>query len=94
VLDSTNVPSPYKLCTVFLDRDGVVNRKMPEGQYVRSWNDFHLLPGVPGAIARLNGAGLRVIVISNQRGIALGLYTAADVQAIHSTLQDLLAGHG
>jgi D-glycero-D-manno-heptose 1,7-bisphosphate phosphatase len=94
VLDSTNLPSTKSLCTVFLDRDGVVNRKLPEGKYVGSWNDFHLLPGVPGAIARLNGAGLRVIVVSNQRGIALGLYTTAEVEAIHSALQDLLASQG
>lgn len=88
--------NPYfgELRTVFLDRDGVLNEKMPEGQYVRSWDDFHLLPGVPEAIARLNGAGVRVVIVSNQRGIALKLYTAGDVLAIHSRLQDLLASHG
>jgi D-glycero-D-manno-heptose 1,7-bisphosphate phosphatase len=58
------------LKTVFLDRDGVINKKMPEGEYVRSIEDFHLLPGVPAAIARLNRAGARVIVVSNQRGVA------------------------
>jgi D-glycero-D-manno-heptose 1,7-bisphosphate phosphatase len=66
---------------------------MPEGRYVVSWNDFHLLPGVPEAIARLNRAGMRVIIVSNQRGIALGLYTAADVDEIHAALQSLLASH-
>jgi D-glycero-D-manno-heptose 1,7-bisphosphate phosphatase len=80
--------------TVFLDRDGVLNEKMPEGQYVRSWDEFHLLPGVPEAIARLNRRGLRVIVVSNQRGIALKLYTVADVMAIHQRLQELLASCG
>jgi len=82
------------LNTVFLDRDGVLNRKMPEGRYVTSWSEFDLLPGVPQAIARLNRAGLRVLVVSNQRGISLGLYTAANVQAIHTTLQELLATLG
>lgn len=82
------------LRTVFLDRDGVVNKKMPEGQFVRSWDEFELLPGVPEAIAELNRRGLRVVVVSNQRGIALNLYTVGDVQAIHSQLQDLLAKHG
>jgi D-glycero-D-manno-heptose 1,7-bisphosphate phosphatase len=80
--------------TVFLDRDGVLNRKMPEGQYVTAWQHFELLPGVPHAIARLNQAGLRVVVVTNQRGIALGLYTAADVDYIHSQLQALLAKSG
>ncbi len=79
--------------TIFLDRDGVLNHKPREGQYVTRWSDFHLLPGVPEAIARLNRAGLRVLVVSNQRGIALGLYTAADVDAIHTSLQHELARH-
>ena len=80
--------------TVFLDRDGVLNRKMPEGEYVTAWQHFELLPGVPEAIARLNQAGLRVVVVTNQRGIALGLYTAADVEHIHSQLRVLLAKSG
>jgi len=85
---------PRDLTTVLLDRDGVLNQKMPEGRYVERWEDFHVLPGVPEAIARLNQAGLRVIVVSNQRGIALGLYTAADVDAIHAAFQSLLVQHG
>lgn len=85
---------PRNLNAVFLDRDGVLNEKMPEGCYVTSWNDFHVLPGVPQALARLNSAGLRVVVASNQRGIALGLYTAADVEAIHSAFQNLLNDQG
>jgi len=92
--DSSNAPFAEPLGTVFLDRDGVINEKMPEGQYVRSSAEFHLLPGVPQAIARLNRAGLRVIVISNQRGVALGLYTAADVDAIHARFQAMLAAQG
>jgi D-glycero-D-manno-heptose 1,7-bisphosphate phosphatase len=82
------------LRTVFLDRDGVLNEKMPEGRYVQSWDDMRVLPGVPEAIARLNAAGLRVIVVTNQRGIALGLYTAADVKAIHAGLQRVFAAAG
>lgn len=83
-----------EITTVFLDRDGVLNEKMPEGRYVRSWSEFQLLPGVPEAIAKLNRAGALAIVVSNQRGIALGLYTAADVEAIHNQLQTTLAAHG
>ena len=82
------------IVTVFLDRDGVINRKMPEGEYVRSWSDFHILPGVPAAIARLNRAGLRVLVVSNQRGVALGHYTIDDVERLHQSLQKLLEAHG
>ena len=78
---------------MFLDRDGVINKKAPEGQYVRSWDEFYLLPKAAEAIARLNRAGIRAVVATNQRGIAKGLYAAADVEAIHAALQDLLAGY-
>jgi len=87
--------TPFRdLSTIFLDRDGVLNKKMPEGSYVASLADFHLLPGVPEAIGLLNRAGFRVVVVSNQRGIALGLYTVADVEAIHAALQRSLKAHG
>jgi D-glycero-D-manno-heptose 1,7-bisphosphate phosphatase len=76
---------------VFLDRDGVVNRKAPEGQYIWRWSDFELLPQVEFAIQALNHSGRRVIVISNQRGIALGLYTSKDVDTLHDQLQQHLA---
>jgi D-glycero-D-manno-heptose 1,7-bisphosphate phosphatase len=94
VPDPPTSAHPGSLSTVFLDRDGVLNEKPPEGSYVAAWTDFHLLPSVPESIRRLNRAGLRVMVVSNQRGIALGLYTPADVQAIHSALQALLQNHG
>ena len=63
--------TPRALSTIFLDRDGVLNEKMPEGSYVRTVADFHPLPGVAEAIGKLNRAGMRVVVVSNQRGIAL-----------------------
>jgi D-glycero-D-manno-heptose 1,7-bisphosphate phosphatase len=83
-----------QLRTVFLDRDGVVNEKMPEGRYVTSQEEFRLLPGVADAVGRLNRAGLSVILVSNQRGIALGLYSNADVDAIHAALQNTLESQG
>ena len=78
---------------VFLDRDGVTNRKLPEGKFVRSWREFELLHGVELAIATLNRSGRHIIVVSNQRGIALGLYTRADVETLHVKLQEHLAEH-
>jgi len=76
---------------VFLDRDGVINQKAPEGEYVSDWAGFHLLPGVESAIASLNHSGRHVIVVSNQRGIALGRYSRADVEVLHDRLQRHLA---
>jgi D-glycero-D-manno-heptose 1,7-bisphosphate phosphatase len=80
--------------TVFLDRDGVLNEKAPEGEYVWRWQDFRVLDGVPESIAWLNRAGMRVVVVTNQRGVALGRYTMADVAALHAEFQKLLALHG
>ena len=94
VADSANSFSLRTLRTVFLDRDGVLDRKMPEGRYVTTYSEFQPLPGVSQAIARLNRAGLRVVVVSNQRGIALGLYSSDDVRKIHSALQSWLQSHG
>jgi D-glycero-D-manno-heptose 1,7-bisphosphate phosphatase len=79
---------------VFLDRDGVINRKAPEGKYVAQWSELDILPGVEAAIAALNHSGRRVIVVSNQRGIALGYYSGGDVEALHRRLQEHLALHG
>jgi D-glycero-D-manno-heptose 1,7-bisphosphate phosphatase len=94
VTDPASPTIPRNLRTVFLDRDGILNEKMPEGQYVTRWEEFHVLPGVSEAVARLNQAELRVIVVSNQRGIARGLYTAANVDSIHAAFQRQLARAG
>ena len=79
---------------VFVDRDGVLNCKMPEGEYVREWAQFHWLPGAEEAIVRMKRAGFTVIVVSNQRGIALGVMTEDLVQEIHRNMQSALAQHG
>lgn len=79
---------------VFLDRDGVINRKLPEGKYVTRWEEFDLLPGVGGAIASLNRSGRKVIVVTNQRGIALSFMTEAELDAIHDRLRGALAREG
>jgi D-glycero-D-manno-heptose 1,7-bisphosphate phosphatase len=76
---------------VFLDRDGVINRKLAEGRYVTRWEEFELLPGVAVAIAALNRSGRKVIVITNQRGIALGRMNEAEVEGIHDRMRAELA---
>lgn len=80
--------------TAFLDRDGTINQKAPEGDYVSTTDTLRLIPGVAEAIGKLNHAGIRVLVVTNQRGVALGLYTMAHVDAIHSQLQDELSCAG
>lgn len=79
---------------VFLDRDGVINRKAPEGLYVIRWDEMHLLPGVVPAVAELNHAGFRVIVVTNQRCVAKGLITVADLDSMHQRMCETLAASG
>ena len=71
---------------VFLDRDGTINRKAPDGDYIERSQELEVLPGAASAVARLNHAGVRVIVVSNQRGIALGRMTEADLEDVNAEL--------
>jgi D-glycero-D-manno-heptose 1,7-bisphosphate phosphatase len=70
----------------FLDRDGTINAKAPEGDYVKRRSELALLPGAAQAIRRLNDAGVTVIVVTNQRGIALGRMSEDDLAQIHQAL--------
>lgn len=73
----------------FLDRDGTINVKAPEGEYVRAPEGFEFLPGAERAIRLLAESGWRVIVVSNQRGVALGRMTEADVEAVNARMAHL-----
>jgi len=79
---------------VFLDRDGVLNRKPLPGRFVTCCEELELLPGVEDAIASLNRSRRKAIVVTNQRGVALGLYSLADLSQIHERLQSRLAARG
>ena len=79
---------------VFLDRDGVINRKAVEEAYVTRWEDFHFLPGAAEAISLLVGAGWSVIVVTNQRCIAKGLLTVPELETIHRKMLDELVKAG
>jgi D-glycero-D-manno-heptose 1,7-bisphosphate phosphatase len=71
---------------VFLDRDGVINRKAPEGGYIVRWLEFEILPGVVEAIRILNQAAYRVIVVTNQRAVAKNKITLTELEEIHRKL--------
>jgi len=79
---------------VFLDRDGVINRKPPDGDYITRWEDMELLPGVADGIALLNQANFCVIVITNQRCVAKGLISVAGLEEIHRRMTESLARSG
>ena len=75
---------------VFLDRDGVINVKAPEGQYIARWEDFRFLPRVSEAITLLNEAQFSPVVVSNQRCVATGLVSQEAVERIHQQMLDHL----
>jgi D-glycero-D-manno-heptose 1,7-bisphosphate phosphatase len=75
----------------FLDRDGVINA---DHGYVHRNEDLALLTGVPAAMRRLRQAGFLLIVVTNQSGIARGLYTEADYARLTQHLRHLLAEQG
>ena len=80
---------------VFLDRDGVINRNAAtEDEYITRWEDMKFLPGVVEAIALLNRANFRVIVVTNQRCVASGLITSAELNSLHERMCDHLAAAG
>ena len=75
---------------VFLDRDGVLNDEI--GDYVWEPEKFIISAGVPESLAQLKAAGYYLVVVTNQAGIAKGLYTRAHVLALHEKLQNA-CGH-
>lgn len=80
--------------TVFLDRDGVVNTSPPEGEYIRRWEDFAFLPHVVDALQLLTKAAVRVVIATNQRGVARGLMSESDLLRIHRCLLEALEREG
>lgn len=77
---------------LFLDRDGVLNRE--RGDYTYSINDFAVLPDVAEALQLAREKGFLLIVISNQGGIAKGIFTQERVEVLHKMLSDELAKSG
>ena len=74
---------------VILDRDGVINRDSE--QFIKSPDEWRPIPGSLEAIARLNHAGFRVVVATNQSGIGRGLFDMATLNAIHEKMHRALA---
>ena len=77
---------------VILDRDGVINHMAEDD--VKSVDEWDPIPGSIEAISRLKKAGYLVTVASNHSGIARGLYSEADLEAMHEKLRKLLATRG
>jgi histidinol-phosphate phosphatase family protein len=72
---------------VFVDRDGTL---IEDRHYLADPRDVRLLPGVATALGRLRAAGFAIVVVTNQSGIARGLLTRAQYDAVHERLAALL----
>jgi D-glycero-D-manno-heptose 1,7-bisphosphate phosphatase len=71
--------------TLFLDRDGVINKKI-ENDYVRNWSQFEFIEGVIEALKILRNIFGRIIIVTNQRGIGKGFMTENDLYEIHENM--------
>ena len=72
----------HKLDTLFLDRDGVINVKL-DGQYVKNTEEFEFMIGAETAISKLSKIFNRILIVTNQQGIAKGIMTVQDLDLLH-----------
>jgi D-glycero-D-manno-heptose 1,7-bisphosphate phosphatase len=77
---------------IILDRDGVINQD--SDQFIKSPDEWKPIPGSLEAIARLNQAGYRVVVATNQSGIGRNLFDMATLNAIHDKMHRALGAIG
>ena len=89
--------SPPRLApgaTAFLDRDGTINRAAAAGEYIVAAGEVELLPGAAEAIRLLNELPAKAVVVTNQRGIALGRMSEVDLVAVNAELERQLEATG
>jgi D-glycero-D-manno-heptose 1,7-bisphosphate phosphatase len=79
---------------IFLDRDGVIIRKAPDGEYVADWREVEFLQGSSEAIAAFCSFGYKVIIVTNQRGVATGKIKLSKLVEIHAKMKDVIASRG
>ena len=77
---------------VILDRDGVINEDSDD--YIKSPEEWRLIPGSDAAIAKLNQHGFTIAVATNQSGVARKLYNLATLTAIHEKMNQVIAEAG
>jgi len=82
-----------KYNTLFLDRDGVINRKI-DGGYVTKIEEFEFLPKVLEALAVLAQKFERIFIVTNQQGIGKGIFTMDDLQKVHAYMLEKITENG
>ncbi|MEC9209675.1 MAG: HAD family hydrolase [Bacteroidota bacterium] len=79
--------------TLFLDRDGVINKKL-ERRYIRNFSEFEFMPGALKAISKLSNVFTRIIIVTNQQGIAKGIISDVDLNTLHTQMEDKIKQSG
>ena len=79
---------------IFLDRDGVINKKMPPHTYVTRWDQFEFLPGVFEAVKHCNDRDAKVFIVTNQAGISKGIITLSDMDKLHRRMEEIFKRNG
>ena len=78
---------------IFFDRDGIVNESPGPG-YVERWADFHLQRGFVAALRVVAAKGWPAVIVTNQQGVAKGLYSEDELDAMHENLRGALRAEG
>ena len=82
-----------KYRTLFLDRDGVINKRIP-GSYIKKVAEFEFYPGAVKAIAQFTQQFDCIVVVTNQAGIGKGIMTEEELEKVHRHMLDLIEGAG
>ena len=85
-MDIINIDKSW---TLFLDRDGVINKKK-ENDYVKTWDEFLFIEGSTEAIAIFSKIFGKIIIVTNQRGISKNLMTELNLKSIHNNMIDVI----
>ena len=93
VLKASDTVLTAEADTLFLDRDGVINRWLP-GDYVRSWDQFAFLPGILESLRKWASHFKRIIIVSNQRGVGKGKMPPEELAAVHARMRAEIAAAG
>ena len=79
---------------IFLDRDGVINKKALQARYIKNWEDFEFLPGAVESIKQLTEKGYEIYLMTNQPGVARGFLEKQELENIHQKMQQELEKQG
>ena len=93
VLNASEAVMASAADTLFLDRDGVINRWLP-GDYVKTWDEFAFLPGILECLRKWAVRFKHIIVVSNQRGVGKGKMSQADLEAVHARMLSEIRASG